>query len=234
MAQIYCSNCGRSHNHRLPFTISRNLILIETIFLQFNEIDIESIYTLSYILKLYPLLLELKSVRNHYSYIQKCLRGYGDIETVELLYKTVLRESNPFGRDGPDMSLQEYPLIESEFYKSNKYWVFQVRKPAYNINQYPILQSLMKCGSILYSKLKLRRGIIENGELEISAYFCCHLGTGHFKMSQIKSGRFHIRNRNEVRDTLWKAISILFENILNYEHLMWCHLYTVKMATISI
>ena len=204
---------------------------MEIICLQLKEIYIESIYTLSYILKLYPLLRGLKSIKNHCKYIESRLRGSAEIETVELFYLTVLGESNLLEWNGPDMTLHVYPVKGKEFYISSRHWVFQNKDRGI---EYPILDSLMECGRILCSKLRLRSyETVVTGELELIAYFS-YLEIRYFRMGHIKSGFFHIRSRDEIRSAVWNAISTLFENILNYEHLMWCHLYTVKMSTISI
>lgn len=54
----------------LPLQISGNLAIVEIICLQLDGLDVESLYTFAYILKLYPALRSLKKIREHYAKVQ--------------------------------------------------------------------------------------------------------------------------------------------------------------------
>ena len=214
------------------------MTLVEAICLQIKDIDIENIYTLSYILKLYPPLYTLKSIRNHCHYIQRRLHGYAKIDTVELLYRTVLGECNLIGWKGPDMLLHDFSWrrLRVETYNTRrliKHWSLEFKDPTtfFPKSDNPVLDCLMECGRILSAKLKLRGCGTEGiGMLKLTAYFRCERHEAYGHMEFITSEHFDIRNKSEI---IWHVIYSLFTYMLNTNKL-WCDLYTIRLYNISI
>ena len=59
----------------LPLRISNNLAVVVAICLQLEGLDVESIYTFAYILKLYPALRSLKRIREHYAKVERSFQS---------------------------------------------------------------------------------------------------------------------------------------------------------------
>ena len=145
MAEYKCKTCGEVHRSpkvlRLPFVISRNLAIIEVIFLQLTEIDVETIYTLGYILKMYPLLFPLKTVKRHYDNVQRRLKNCAEIDSVMQLHMLVLGKPSKRQVYIPNISVYEYKEGSGTLFATAKHWGLELRThKAYN---YFVLDTLV-------------------------------------------------------------------------------------------
>ena len=233
MEPCSCKQCGTvlKHFFRLPFSICRNLALVETICLQLYETDVETIYTLNYILKIYPPLLELKSIANHYNSVQRRLRGYAEIESVMRLHMVVLGKI-PIHRDGPNTRLHEFREGDGVLC-TIKCWEMEIGDAT---TRFPVLECLMKCGRILCTKLRQYVNVRRSDVLfvEISAKFWADdPKTTYLELREIKSGSFEVKSPGQVRNSFWYGISRLFTNILNTRHLLPYTLFSLTMSSES-
>ena len=216
----------------LPFAISRNLAIVEIICLQLDEFDVETVYTLAYILKLYPPLFSLKSISEHYYKIQLRLGYSAQIETVMHLHMTVLGIPLTRRLHVPNITVYDFKEGNGPLFASSKYWRLELHCDGFY--NYFLLDCLIKCGGILVSKARSYaatkiRNVSFNVEL-IGDFWCEFRNESYLqKLRKIRSARFEITRRKDIRSTLWTAISTLFMNILNCEDLLPHSVYNLTM-----
>ena len=137
----------------------------------------------------------------------------------------------PIRRHGPNIRIHEFQEVNDIIFITIKHWELEIES---GMTGYPVLDSLMKCGRILCTKLMKYRNTrgCEVMFIELAAFFWVdEPKTIFLELREIKSGRFEIKTREETRVSLWKAISSLFTNILNSKHLISYSLFSLTMSS---
>ena len=103
----------------LPLRISNNLAVVEAICLQLDGLDVESIYTFAYILRLYPALLSLKKIQEHYAKVERRL---GNVDGVIYLHLITSNIHEKEILQMPNMNINEWKNCGGTLYSSISLW----------------------------------------------------------------------------------------------------------------
>ena len=202
---------------KLPSAISNNCSIVEAICLQLNEIDVETIYTFRYILKLYPSLLSLKSISKHCSYIRQRLGNF--VQTDSVIHLHLLTQGIRYKRifHVSDMTLYTSAEGSGSGLGSRKLW-----KINFKINSqfcdYSILDCLIKSGEVLaseadrYAATKIRN-VVFTMELRVRVIASEErfiIGS----MNNINTKRFEMIYP-EIERTFWSVVKSVFMEMVN-------------------
>ena len=212
-----------SKSMKLPFAISNNCVIVEAICLQLNEIDVETIYTLGYILKLYPSLRSLKSISKHCSDIQQRLGNAAEIDSVIHLHLLTSNVSYKRIFDVSNITLYNYAEGSGSGLASMKLWEIYFTRNS-QLCDYSILDCLVKSGEILaseadrYAARKIRN-VVFTMELRVRviADIWCDLEERFIIGStNINTERFEMIYP-EIGRTFWSVVKNVFMKIVKLE-----------------